>query len=454
MPPTALKRLLSACCGMELCWLCAWANFLAISTTQIRFPLVTACAAFFMAFFVTRFFMTTRYRIIWLILGHLSGLGLIISAALFSATGGRFPETFYHWYEISLITSMVCLFWYKGAALPRRQLSYSSMCNHFDLGISLLFALLIIKLLLQIKAGIQVSESFTLYSMGGYFLFGLTAVFFSHTPTRRESHSLKGFRIYGALISGAIVLLLCSLATIFALLPFMTSVAESGYTVLKQTAGPLSPYLIAILRFMLAPRNASVNTGNPQQHPTSPGLEIPLVQGHMGWIDFFAYYGIMLMVILAGVVITGFIAYTIFKFLMSKQPAVIVDKKEIGLFFRLIHRLMAMFNASRMAILALTETVEDARKGFSRLVSWGRRSGLPLLKSETPAEYAARLGQQFIPLENEINTIVHAFHLETYGEMPLDQARIFKMKTALKTIHRPCFWSLRIKSIWKTENRA
>ena len=206
----AHKRLLSACCGMELCWLCAWANFLAVSTTQVQFPLATSCAAFFPGIIFHPFFYDNPPSHHMAYPGHLSGLGLMISAALFSGTGWRVPVTPYHWYETSLMAAMVGLFWYKGAKLPRRQLSYPSVCNHFDLGISLLFALLIIKLLLQIKAGIQVSESFTLYSMGGYFLFGLTAIFFSHIPTRRERHYLKGFRIYGALISGTIILLLCT----------------------------------------------------------------------------------------------------------------------------------------------------------------------------------------------------------------------------------------------------
>jgi cytochrome b561 len=439
---------------MELCWLCAWANFLAVSTTQIRFPLAPSCAAFFMAFFSTRFFMTKSYRLIWVILGHMSGLGLMIWAALFAGTGWRVPVTLYHWYEMSLIAAMVCLFWYKGAKLLHRQMSYPSICNHFDLGISLLFALLIIKLLLQIKAGIQVPESFTLYSIGGYFLFGLAAIFFSHTPTTRDRHYLQGFRVYGGLISGAIVLLLCTMAIAFVLLPFMTSFAESGYSVMKQTAGPLSPYLIAILRFIFSPRTSSVGNGNPQQHQPLPSPDTPIAPGHMGWIDFFAYYSILLIVILLGVVMIGFMAYMIFKFLMSKHPAAVVNKKETKLFFRLIHWLVAVFNSFRLAILALTETVEDAKKGFTRLVSWGRKSGMPRLINETPAEYAARLGQQFIPLEDEINTIVHAFHLETYGEMSLEKARIHEVIAALKTIHRPCFWPLRIKSFWKMETRA
>ena len=133
---------------------------------------------------------------------------------------------------------------------------------------------------------------------------------------------------------------------------------------------------------------------------------------------------------------------------MSKQPLEPVDKKKGVLFSRLICWLIFLFNSFKIAFLAFTEKIEDAEKGFVKLTSWGRKSGMPKLQNETPVEYAKRLQQQFVPLENEIRTIVHAFHLEIYGEVRLDQTKISQMVKALKTIHSPSFWSMRIKSFW------
>ena len=48
-----------------------------------------------------------------------------------------FPSTVYECYQMILIAAIVCLFWYKGAKLSVRQMSYKSICNHFDLGISI-----------------------------------------------------------------------------------------------------------------------------------------------------------------------------------------------------------------------------------------------------------------------------------------------------------------------------
>ena len=443
------KRLVSACCGMELCWLCAWANFLAVSTTQITFPLGMFCVAFFMALFISYFFRAKRYRLIWFVLGHILGLGLMIWAVVFPGTDRVFPGTIYEWYQMVLIAAVVCLFWYKGAKLSSRQMSYQTICNYFDLGISLLFVLLIIKMLIQLKGGIDIQESFTLYMMGGYFFFSLIALFFSQNTTTRKKYYMEGFRVYGVLISVVIVLLFCGMVMIFILLPFMTSFAESGYIVLKQAAGPLSPYLIAILRFIFAPRNHPADIGMSRQNPDITDPNITLTQGYTGWADNLFFSGTLAILFLICVFMTGYIAYKIFKFLMSKQSLQPSGKEEPAFFLVLIRWLVLLFNSFKMALLALFGKVEDAKKGFIKLISWGRKSGMPKLPNETPAEYAQRLQQQFVPLENEIKTIIHAFHLETYGEMRLDQTKISQIAKALKTIHSPFFWTLRLKSFWK-----
>jgi len=434
---------------MDLCWLCAWANFMAVSTTSITFPLGRACAAFFMALFISYFFRAKRYRMIWFVLGHVLGLGLMIWAAVSAGIGRVLPCTFHQWYQVALIAAMVCLFWYKGTKLSSRQMSYQTICNYFDLGISFLFALLIIKMLIQIKGGIHIQESFTLYLMAGYFFFGLIAVFFSQNTTIKEKQYLKGFRVYGVLISVVIVLLFCGMGLVFVLLPFMTSFAESGYDVLKQAAGPLSPYLIAILRFIFTPRNHPADIGMSQQNPDITGPHIPQAQGYTNWADHLLFSAFMTILFLICVLMTGYLAYKMFKFLMSKQPLHPRDKEAVSFFLLLNRRLVLWFNLFKTAFLDLFGNIEDARKGFIKLISWGRKSGMTKLHNETPAEYAQRLQQQFVPLENEIKTIIQAFHLETYGEMRLDKTNISQLAKALKTMHSPVFWPLRIKSFWK-----
>jgi hypothetical protein len=79
-------------------------------------------------------------------------------------------------------------------------------------------------------------------------------------------------------------------------------------------------------------------------------------------------------------------------------------------------------------------------------MAWGRKSGVEKSHSETPGEYAKRLCEIFFPLENEISIIVHVFHLEIYGEVKSAGSEIARMSEALKKIHSPSFWLMRLKA--------
>jgi len=434
---------------MELCWLCAWANFLIVSTSKISVPLAVLCAAFFMALVISDGFKTKGHRIIWMLLGHVLGLCLIISVAFFAGIGWIFPQTVYQWYQMALMGCLVCFFWYRGIRLSGRQRSYKTTCNYFDQGVSLFFALLIIKMVIQIKGGKLVQESLTLYLMGGYFFFGLAAVFFSQNTTIQKKIYVTGFRVYGVLISVVSVLLFWGMGLVFVLLPFMTGFAQSGYRVLKQVAGPLTPYLISVLRFIFSVRNRPGNSAMVQQGQGIPDPHITLVPVQNGWMEQAFSFGILAIFFLLGVVMVAYIIHLIFKFLMSKQAVAAIDKEDT-LFFSWVKKwLVWVIDFLKKIILALGGTVENGRNGFIRLLRWGRKSGMPKLQTETAAEYAKRLQQQFEPLENDIRTIVCAFEQETYGEMILDTSKLSHMAKALKTIHSPIFWPLRIRSFWK-----
>ncbi len=82
-------------------------------------------------------------------------------------------------------------------------------------------------------------------------------------------------------------------------------------------------------------------------------------------------------------------------------------------------------------------------------MSWERKSGVKRRSTETPGEYAQRLQTLFPALETEILTIVHAFHLETYGEMVLPGPELDWVIQAVKKLHSPSFWPMRIRMLWK-----
>jgi hypothetical protein len=103
-------------------------------------------------------------------------------------------------------------------------------------------------------------------------------------------------------------------------------------------------------------------------------------------------------------------------------------------------------NFFRKIIFIFSSRIETAHTGFSRLMAWGRKSGVPKGPAETPGEYARRLCETFSVLEAEISDIVQIFHLETYGEIKLAGTEIVRMTWALKKIHSPSFWLMRLKA--------
>jgi hypothetical protein len=83
---------------------------------------------------------------------------------------------------------------------------------------------------------------------------------------------------------------------------------------------------------------------------------------------------------------------------------------------------------------------------YRALLTWGRRSGLPHLLSETPAEYGSRLGKQFPSLSGEIRGIVEVFNLVVYGEVALDDERVSLAKLSWRRLRSPRYWPSRLKS--------
>ncbi len=448
VPPPTLNRLVIACCGMELCWLGAWANFLMGSSAQIPFPLARAGGAFVMALFLASFFRMKYYRRIWVLLGHFAAAGLMIGVAAYPGSEWSAPGSAFHWYQKSLMAFLVGFFWYRGARLSVRPLSHISLCHQFDMGISLLFALVLIKLLLERQMGITLPETLTVYGISGYFFFGLTAIFLSRNPPVQEKAFLEGFRVYGILLGGGMALTISGLALVFIFLPWMTSFADSGYQVLKQVALPLSPYLIAFLKYILSPPNPSGNAGSPADPPLLTESVTRLGQDQAEWVMPFVITPLLglLFLLFAGMIC--YFGYRIFQWLMLKNS--LESPPPAWLFSGMFHRLVVWFNGVKASVLCLAGKMDTAEKGFVRLVSWGRKSRMPRLQNQTPSEYASQLVQAFRPLENEIRTIVQGFQGEAYGEVPLDQTQLAQMAAALKKLHSPLFWGLRLKIFWKT----
>lgn len=444
------KPLLIACCGMDLCWLFAWANFMTLATTTIRFPMWGGLMAFFGALGITYFFITRSYRRIWLVLVHACCAGFLCRALLIHLFDDLPPQTNTQWYQTIIVVLLLGLFWYKGTRLATRSRAYKSICNHFDLGISLLFILTCIKFILELKVYIVLEESFTFSCIGAYFSFGLIALFLSYNEMGGEKTYLKGYRTYGILISATFILLLVSMGSFLLFQPLMTAIAESVYAGIKTTAGLIDPFIKSILLFLFRgqgflAKNQAANEGGGSlglyQVSHTIGVENPILIG----ILIFLFSVILCLICY----LVCRLVYRLFLFLISKPPDSSTTREDTGMLSRLFGWIVYLFQHINNLIRSFSRKIDDAGQGFVWLLKWGKRSGVAKERDETPLEYAIRLQHRFKPLENEIRTIISAFQLEIYGQVNLAQDKIQQVTCAVKTIHHPSFWLMRIKSIWE-----
>ena len=229
----------------------------------------------------------------------------------------------------------------------------------------------------------------------------------------------------------------------------MTAYAESVYTGIKITTGWIGPFIKSILLFLIRnqgflARNHAVNEGGGSlglyQVSHMMGVENPIL------INILIFLFSVILCLICYFICR--LVYRLFLFLISKPPETSTAREGTGMLSRLFSWIIYLFHYINKFIRSFSRKIDDAGQGFVWLQKWGKRSGVAKERYETPLEYAIKLQYRFKPLENEIRTIISAFQLEIYGQVNLAQDKIQQVACAVKTIHGPSFWLMRIKSIW------
>jgi len=153
-------------------------------------------------------------------------------------------------------------------------------------------------------------------------------------------------------------------------------------------------------------------------------------------------------VVMAGLIltiVTLFLLWRLLRWLLSKSPTHKQERTYFNLvlnFFTDVLRLM--HRCYLWAVLKRGKTM--AIDLYGKLLKWGRHSGLPRFRSETPNEYGSRLGKRFPFVEREIKGIVGALNREVYGQMVLDDGQLMEAFSSWKRLHSPLYWPARMRS--------
>ena len=447
--------------GMELTWLYAWANFSIVSILHRPFPLPEAIGTFTLAALLTVAFWGRGFRVI-LVLG-LQVFGFLLAASrivhvFFYGSHPFFdqwwlltcfsqPKDPLKWFILVIILFFALLFWVEGITLARRSGKYLTVCTRFDLGVAAFFCLLIVKFLFLIKGGIDIQDSTPEMLLFPFFVFSLLAIGMSRNKSSAQKDFLSGYQGIGVIMTFAVVVLAFGGGLVLLFLPYLRVAAEMGYGVLKSAAAPLSPILIAIVRFLFMHNRNRLDT----MSPSSGGDKTEFVASTESswWAELFekifSWSFLGLGTVIAFIVCCLSVWY-LFRWLFSRTA--ISNKKQIrwNLILGLVAQLFTALLLSWGTIVQWAKGYRSSIQLYNALLAWGRHSGFPHFLSETPTEYGVRLGHQFPTLTYEIGLIAETFNEEVYGEIVPDEKQFSMAKLAWQRLRSPIHWPSRFKS--------
>jgi hypothetical protein len=446
--------------GMEISWRYAWVGFLMLLLCHQIFPLGEAACAFVTALLLHHLSANHNWRLYQSLL--LEGTGLVLFLLLilyrlwyesFSFFSFTWLSVFFqdpvarpHTYMILLIFFCLLLIWRGGRALVKIPMDYHHVCIQFDKGIGLFILLLLVKFLIQEKAGILVDGLAIGFLVCSFFIFSLLSIFLVRKQPDIEKSFMTGYHGIGITLSLTSLIILFGSGITFFFYPVLTQVADSLQVLLKDASGPLVPIFVAILLFFFAPGKLRDDVGEVAGSLSDmSGFSAPTV----GRWEALLLKGISLgLMMIIGIIAAGlfglFIRYLLR--LLNKQNSQSSPRISLSWLQDMLRWLIFLPVRVWRVLISLLRNAESAASVYTGLLNWGRRSGMRLLPGETPAEYGNRLMRHFPDLGNEITWIIDAFNREIYGQITTDNNILLRLRSAQRRMKRLRHWPSRIKT--------
>jgi hypothetical protein len=452
--------------GMEISWRYAWALFLTQLAIRRHFPLPAAVCAFLMAAVLTQLPAGRNWRVYqkWLlqIAGFIPLALLVIHPIQYRALPFFSLEWVGHllldaksisqWFILILTLFCLWLIWRGGQILVKSSRLYFPVCMDFDKGLALFFLLLITKAFIETRVGLYIEGRDIAFLAMAYFVFSLTSISIARNQSNVQKSFLAGHQGIGVILSISALVILLGTGTILLVYPYLYSVADSLLSATKVAAAPMESVLIKTLLFLFRPREITLQPDQP--HTDAPKLtdmdttkltdtDNPAVEGFqliVGW----GLFGIIGMVVLAALV---YLLIYILRLLLKRSRDDTALPLSIGWISDLLRKLVELPLFFWRRWVSLLKGIDCAAIVYAGMLRWGRRSGMILVHSETPAEYGTRLVNCFPGLKAQIELIVDAFNREVYGQTTTDRETLSRLRSARRRMKRLRYWPSRIK-VW------
>lgn len=445
---------------MELSWLYAWFNYLCLGFLGHRAPLLQMTISFITGAGLTFLLSGRGLRIIYLAALHALGFALSCFQLLKYLHAPYSPFFQFDWL-VSILTSphdalfwlkflfeatVATLCWLSGVALARRSPDYESTVRRFDIGLSLIFTLFIVKFLIRVRFENMIYDPAAGVSMFAFLIFGLICLALSRTYKMRPSDA--GLRGVGfSLAAAMIALIICSRAVGFFLSP-MVSAAEGGYRLLTVASRPVASLVVRFLCFFFGPRKLYQAADARSVSGSGPGgAQIPAAH-EAGFMDAVAEVSawLALIILSAGALfISSILLYRLWLYLLSRSADTERTDDFRNMFFKGLSGFMSVLTTLLKTMRRLFSAPSDCVDLYCKLTGWAGRCGVPGPAAETPREYGRRLSAIFPQVGLEIMEIVHGLEQQVYAEDKSGPDKFPKALEGMRRLKSPSLWPARIK---------
>lgn len=451
--------------AMALIWRYAVADYISLAALKRPYPLTEAILTLALAGLISAITQRGGWRVISVAGLHGSGAALAILRTVYVYHSWSHPFTSYRWLiELAaaspgtvewlnwvMLAGLTVWFWMGGWFLIRGRNRIQSHYIRLDLGLAFFLLLFLTKFLVWHKGGFEIADPLASPLLIAFMLFSLLTIGMARHQVSSRQQFISGHKTVGMMVSAIVVILLFSTGLLVLFLPYLTAMAEIGYTILKTVGAPIGTVMLAIVRFMFMPRRM-----RPDPPSASSGSEADLAGStpeSSWWVELvekIVGYGaaaVAIAVLVAGATVG---LWLLARWLWSRTPT--TPQKKAGFGWR---------TAWLMLWSAMVRFIEDLWKFFGTLVNgpprtcarffsalttWGRRSGVPRRVTETPLEYGMRLTRRFPHLGDEIGTIVALFNLEIYSARGFNHDARSAAAGAWRRLRSPRHWGRRLRS--------
>jgi len=443
---------------MELCWISAWAGFLAASITGEPAALSQILIPFLLGTCLGLSLKGARMRVLTLLLIHAAAMILVWAFAVHYFQYRAYPLFELTWIKgvftgsqgfmarIACIFISLCasLIYFLGLKLVSRKRDHVSLCIRFDIGLAAFFVLYLTRFLIEGKGGVVPPEFIPGGTVLPFFLFSLLAMGIAANKKGSGEKSSSGS--FGAVIAFSIVLLSFASGLVLFFLPYLKQGAQVGFLVIKTVSRPFEPVIMAILRFMFQPRNIRTE-GTGKMARQEAGKYITGSEGS-GWVEsagFYIAWALALLLAIAAAAALLLALWYLVRWLLSKRRGIPGPDLGSEPMFLWISRILPFFASVLREALARLKPFRSARDIFCALQRWGNRSGIRRYPQETAIEYGAKLDQAVPSITNELILITHAFNEEIYGGRSLTVDKLSCLRSAFRRLGRPSLWPRRVR---------